>query len=114
SVAAAVTQTRQGLEIFSRATGTTPLGGKYGGWDYNRFAEDAINECGFVWWCRDWTPRNISGRVPDSYYEPQFFGPNLVVALPSTVHGQFWDRRQIDLLLARGQVIAVAEHIAPV
>lgn len=114
SVTAAVTQTRRGLEIFSRATGGTPLGGKYGGWDYNGFAEDAVNECGFLWWCRDWTPRNISGRVPDSYYEPQFFGRDLVVALPSTVHGYFWDRRQIDLLFARRQVIAVAEHIAPV
>ena len=30
------------------------------------------------------------------------------------MHGHFWDRRQIDLLLARRQVIAIAEHIAPV
>jgi hypothetical protein len=37
-----------------------------------------------------------------------------VVSLPSTVHGFFWDRRQIDVLLARRQVISIAEHIAPV
>jgi hypothetical protein len=42
------------------------------------------------------------------------FGHNLVVSLPSTVHGFFWDRRQIDLLLKHGQVISIAEHIAPV
>jgi hypothetical protein len=114
SVAAAVTQTRRGLQVFSRATGAVPRGGKYGGWDYNGFAEDAVNECGFLWWCRDWTSRNVTGHIPDGYYEPQFFGRNLVVALPSTVHGHFWDRRQIDLLLARRQIIAVAEHIAPV
>ena len=114
SVEAAVTQTRKGLDVFSRATGVFPSGGKYGGWDYNDFAEEAVNECGFFWWCRDWTPRDVTGRVSDDYYEPQFFGRNLVVALPSTVHGHFWDRRQIDLLLARRQVIAIAEHIAPV
>jgi hypothetical protein len=55
----------------------------------------------------------VAGLIPDNYYEPQFFGSNLVVSLPSTVHGHLWDRRQIDLLLARRQVISVAEHIAP-
>src|SRR4051812_9584777 len=48
SVAAAVTQTKRGLEIFVRATGAVPRGGKYGGWDYNGFAEDAVSECGFL------------------------------------------------------------------
>ena len=113
SVDAAVAQTRKGLEIFARATGAVPIGGKYGGWDYNHFAEEAVNECGFLWWCRDWTPRDVTARVPDDYYEPQFFGRNLVVSLPSTVHGHFWDRRQVDVLLRRRQVIAVAEHISP-
>ena len=110
---AAVVQTKRGLEIFSRATGALPRGGKYGGWDYNHFSDDAVNDCGFFWWCRDWTPRDVAGRIPNDYYEPQFFGSNLVVSLPSTVHGHFWDRRQIDLLLARRQIISVAEHIAP-
>jgi hypothetical protein len=111
---AAIAQTMRGLEIFRRATGSVPRGGKYGGWDYNTFADAAVNDCGFLWWCRDWTPRDVTGRIPDHYYEPQFFGSNLVVALPSTVHGQFWDRRQIDLLLDRRQLIAVEEHIAAV
>jgi peptidoglycan/xylan/chitin deacetylase (PgdA/CDA1 family) len=114
STSAAVEQTRRGLEIFRNATGTVPRGGKYGGWAYNEFAEAALNECGFTWWCRDWTPRDIGGSVADGYYEPQFFGRNLVVSLPSTVHGFFWDRRQVDLLLQHGQVIAIAEHISPV
>lgn len=114
SLEAAVTQTRQGLEIFSRATGAIPWGGKYGGWDYNGFSDEAVDHCGFLWWCRDWSPLDVSGRIPGHYYEPQFFGRNLVVALPSAVHGRFWDRRQIDLLLARRQVIAVEEHIAPI
>jgi hypothetical protein len=111
---AAVTQTRQGLDVFSRAIGSLPRGGKYGGWEYNGFADGAVDDSGFLWWCRDWMPRDIGGRVADDYYEPQFFGHNLVVALPSTVHGHFWDPRQIDRLLARRQLIAIEEHIAPV
>jgi hypothetical protein len=111
---AAVAQTKKGLGTFSRAIGAVPRGGKYGGWEYNGFAEGAVDDCGFLWWCRDWMPRDIAGRIPDDYYEAQLFGSNLVVALPSTVHGHFWDRRQVDLLLARRQVIAIEEHIAPV
>ena len=111
---AAVAQTRQGLDTFSRAIGVLPRGGKYGGWDYNGLADGAVDETGFIWWCRDWMPRDIADQVPDAYYEPQFFGRNLVVALPSTVHGHFWDTRQVDVLLARRQLISIEEHIAPV
>lgn len=114
SLEAAVAQTRRGLDIFSRAVGAAPRGGKYGGWDYNPFADDAVGECGFLWWCRDWMPTDVTGRISDGYYEPQFFGRSLAVALPSTVHGHLWGRRQVDLLLARQQVIAVTEHIAPI
>lgn len=114
STDAAIAQTRRGLDIFARATGLSPQGGKYGGWDYNGFAEEAVDHCGFLWWCRDWTPRDVTGRIADDYYEPQFFGRGLVVGLPSTVHGKLWDRFQIDLLLSRRQIIAVEEHIAPV
>lgn len=114
SRAAAIEQTRRGLEIFRRATGDTPRGGKYGGWDYNDYADDAVSDCGFTWWCRDWMPRDVTGEIEDGYYEPQFFGDNLVVALPTTVHGHYWDSRQIDLLLAERQLISIEEHIAPV
>lgn len=114
SVDAAVAQTKRGLEIFAHATGATPRGGKYGGWEYNEFAEEAVDRCGFVWWCRDWMPRDVTRRIPDEYYEPHLFGPGLVVALPTTVHGRFWDRHQIDILLAQRQLIAIEEHIAPI
>ena len=111
---AAVAQTRQGLETFAKAIGRTPRGGKYGGWDYNEHADGAVDASGFLWWCRDWMPRDLTGRIADAYYQPQFFGRNLVVALPTTVHGHFWDSRQIDLLLEKRQVIGIEEHIAPV
>ena len=111
---AAVEQTRKGIEIFRRATGNAPSGGKYGGWEYNEFSEAAIRELGFSWWCRDWMPRDVTGTIPDEYYEPQFFGAPPVLALPSTVHGYFWDRHQIDILLGRRQIIGIEEHIAPI
>lgn len=107
-------QTRLGLEIFHRATGAIPRGGKYGGWDYNEHADEAVAALGFQWWCRDWTPRDVSGQVADEYYDTTFFGKDRVVALPTTVHGHFWDPRQIALLLARRQIISIEEHIAPV
>jgi hypothetical protein len=102
------------LEIFSRVIGAGPCGGKYGGYEYNGFAGEAVDDCGFLWWCRDWMPRDVKGLIMDQYYEPQFFGNNFVVALPSTLHGHFWDHRQVNLLLAHRQVIAVTEHIAPI
>ncbi len=111
---AAVAQTKLGLEAFVRAVGVRPLGGKYGGWDYNEHAEGAVDASGFLWWCRDWMPRDVSDRRADGYYDPQYFGTGLVVALPSTVHGHFWDTRQVERLLARRQVIAIEEHIAPI
>jgi hypothetical protein len=111
---AAVSQTQAGLDFFRRATGTVPRGGKYGGWDYNEFADHAVSDCGFAWWCRDWMPRDVTDSIDDAYYEPQFFGANQVLALPSTVHGHFWDSRQIDVLLARQQIISIEEHVAPV
>ena len=40
--------------------------------------------------------------------------PDLVVALPSTVHGHSGIAGRSSLLLARRQVIAIEEHIAPV
>ena len=110
---AAVAQTKQGLDIFARAIGSVPRGGKYGGWEYNGHAEGAVDDSGFIWWCRDWMPRDITDSIADDYYEPQFFGSNRVVALPSTVHGHFWDPRQIDRLLRHRQLIAIEEHIAP-
>lgn len=114
SVAAAVEQGRRGLGMFECAIGARPLGGKYGGWDYNEHAEAAVNELGFLWWCRDWMPRDISGNVPSGYYEPSFFGEGPVIALPSTVHGHYWTRAQLDRLLRERQVISIEEHIAPV
>jgi hypothetical protein len=111
---AALEQTRQGLEIFERASGSIPRGGKYGGWEYNEFSEAALNELGFLWWCRDWMPRDVTGLIADDYYEPQFFGTAPVLGLPSTVHGHFWDRRQIDILLKRRQIISIEEHVAPI
>ena len=111
--AEAIVQTKKGLDIFSNVTGEVPQGGKYGGWDYNSFSDEIIDQCGFIWWCRDWMPRELNGSVPDGYYDPHFFGHKLVVALPSTIHGFYWNSRQIELLLKNRQIISIEEHIAP-
>ena len=87
SVALASRRRSWGSQSSNGRVGTLPAGGKFGGYDYNGFAAGLVDECGFLWWCRDWMPRDVTGRVPDDYYEPQFFGRNMLVALPSTVHG---------------------------
>lgn len=113
SIDDAVKQTEMGKDIFKDVFDEYPKGGKYGGWEYNGFADDSIDRAGFIWWSRDWMPRDTQDQICDSYYEPQFFGQNFVVALPSTIHGFQWSKKQIDLLLSKQQVISIEEHIAP-
>ena len=113
SVSEACDQISKGKEIFNDVLGRFPFGGKYGGWKYNELADESIDKSGFLWWCRDWMSRDVHDRIDDSYYDPQFFGDNLVVALPSTVHGFFWDVKQIDKLIDKKQIISIEEHIAP-
>ncbi|MDY6853832.1 MAG: hypothetical protein SWO11_03855 [Thermodesulfobacteriota bacterium] len=114
SVGEACEQIRKGKEIFKNVFGKYPNGGKYGGWQYNEFADESIDRSNFLWWCRDWMPRDVRNIIRDSYYEPQLFGKNLVVALPSTVHGFYWNKKQIDTLLRKKQMVSIEEHIAPI
>ncbi len=113
SVDDACEQISRGKEIFKEVLGEYPKGGKYGGWQYNDLADESIDRSSFSWWCRDWMPRDTLGRVCDGYYEPQFFGHNFVVALPSTIHGFYWSKHQIDKLIEKKQIISIEEHIAP-
>jgi hypothetical protein len=113
SIDEACEQIARGKEIFNNILGQYPSGGKYGGWEYNKFADTSIDLSGFLWWCRDWMPRDVTDHIDDRYYEPQFFGDCMVVALPSTVHGFFWDVKQIDKLIDKKQIISIEEHIAP-
>lgn len=108
----AVNQTRRGLNIFQTTLGHEPRGGKYGGWDYNDFADSVVAECGFRWWCRDWMPRDDGRNVPPEYYDTQYFGTPPVVAIPTTLHGHYWDVRQVEVLLQHQQIISIEEHIA--
>ena len=114
SVDEACEQIKKGKKIYKKMFGKYPTGGKYGGWSYNEYADDSIDQSGFSWWCRDWMPRDVSGRFDDSYYEPQFFGKNSVVAIPATIHGYLWDKKQIDMLINKKQIISIEEHIAPI
>ena len=105
-------QIRKGQEIYKNVFGFSAQGGKYGGYEYNNFADQSIDESKFLWWCRNWTPRAMSKQAHKSTYEPKFFGKNMVVDMPSTLHGRKWTKKQIEILLANQQIITIQEHIA--
>ena len=111
SIEDAVKQTRTGLDVYRKVFGAECSGGKYGGWEYNQYADTCIDRSGFKWWCRDWMEKDASAFVQSAYYEPQFFGANNVIAMPSTLHGNRWTPRQVDALIADRQIIAVEEHM---
>lgn len=111
SMEEALTQINKGQEISKKVFGFHLTGGKYGGWQYNAFADDAIDKSGFRWWCRDWMPKDSDGTTIPEYYEPHFFGSNKVIALPSTVHGWNWNKKQIKQLLKHKQIISIEEHM---
>jgi len=111
SIDTAMRQIREGLDIYQSVFGVFPGGGKYGGWEYNDFSDKTIDLSGFRWWCRDWMPKDITGAICKEYYEPQIFGENRIIALPSTIHGRQWTRGQIDRLLTDRQIISIEEHI---
>lgn len=112
NIETACLQIVEGVGIYRHVFGALPEGGKYGGWSYNTFGDASINNAGFKWWCRDWMPRDTRGDVADDYYECQTFGENSVVAIPATLHGFYWQKKQVDLLLEKKQVLSVEEHIA--
>lgn len=112
SIEQAIEQINKGKDIFKEVFGKYPSGGKYGGWKYNELADESIDRSRFIWWCRDFMPRDISGKIHDSYYEPRFFGEEFVLAIPSTIHGFHWNKKQIDTLINKKQIISIEEHIA--
>lgn len=136
SVEEAVKQIEKGKEIYFDTFGEYPKGGKYCGYEYNDFADESINETGFLWWCRDWNRGQDS--VPDKLrFELKYFGANKVIDIPSTVSGGLltiikgrstvkyiikivlkqlwinWRLKQIYDLLKNKQIISIQEHIAP-
>lgn len=103
-----------GKTIYREAFGHNPMGGKYCGYQKNAFSDESIAKSGFTWWCRDWTPCDVSGKSPDYLYDLEFFGAkDKVVSIPSTIHGKNWTRSQVETLLSRNQVISIQEHISP-
>lgn len=111
TLAKAVAKNNKGRELYKSILGKYPEGGKYGGWRYNDNADSSISESGFLWWCRDWMPRDTDGSIVDEYYELKYFGDSFVVAIPSTIHGRHWRKKQVDTLLRKRQVISIEEHI---
>ncbi|SHJ92679.1 Glycosyl hydrolase family 57 [Anaerobranca californiensis DSM 14826] len=48
----AIETINEGREIFYKALGYYPRGGKYPGYAYNNFSDESIAKTGFDWWCR--------------------------------------------------------------
>ncbi|CAN2048993.1 DUF2334 domain-containing protein [Candidatus Magnetomoraceae bacterium gMMP-1] len=111
-IATAIAQTHKGINIYRKVFGHKPYGGKYGGYAANQFSDTVIDRSGFMWWCRKWTPRLIGQDYNKNYYEPKYFGKNMLIDIPSTVHGRKWTKKQIDTLIKEKQIISIQEHIA--
>lgn len=114
TVEGAIQENNKGRDLYKSMLGKYPEGGKYGGWRYNDKADKSISSSGFLWWCRDWMPRDTDNSILDAYYEPQYFGDTFVVAIPSTVHGHNWRKKQVDTLLKKRQIISIEEHIGKI
>lgn len=136
SVEEAVEQIEQGKEIYFNTLGEYPKGGKYCGYEYNDFADESINQTGFLWWCRDWNrgQENISDEIR---FEPKYFGANRIIDIPSSIEGNLCTVRKggntikqfakvvlksvlckkklklINDLLRKRMIISIQVHIAP-
>ena len=136
TVQEAIAQIEKGKRIYADTFGEYPKGGKYCGYKYNDFADESINQTGFMWWCRDWNrgPKHI---VDEIRFEPKYFGVNNVIDIPSTLEGSLftikkkrnriehfakkvvkplWIKTKLKLikeLLKNRQLISIQEHIAP-
>lgn len=138
SVAEAVEETKRGLEIFERAVGRAPVGGKYPGYASNEHSDESIAACGFRWWCRRFNRSQIQSADTDpSELAPTWFADGAVLDLPTTMAGNLlppllrseWTRwpkrllqrramartlgRQLAGLVGHGLPITVQEHVAP-
>jgi hypothetical protein len=138
SVAAAVAETRAGLEIWGRVFGRPPLGGKYPGYAANEHGDASLETLGFRWWCRRFNRGPITSLAATAAeLAPRWFAGGELLDLPSTMagnvlppllHGEWlkrpkrlWQRRrllpvlrrQIAQLLEAGLPITIQEHIAP-
>jgi hypothetical protein len=138
SVAEAVAETERGLEIFERAVGRRPVGGKYPGYASNEHSDESIAACGFRWWCRRFNRGRIQDAdTPTEELAPRWFGGGDVLDLPSTLGGNLfppwlcsewikWPKRwfqrrslravgraQVSRLVEAGLPLTVQEHTAP-
>lgn len=104
---------RRGTQIYEQVFGEKPRGGKTGAYYMNRYIEESLSDYGFFWWCRDWTPKNLTKRGSSLLCAPKMFGAHGVIDLPSTINGRVWYRRQVENLLQDRQIISIQEHISP-
>jgi len=136
----AIETIEKGKEIFYKALGRYPKGGKYPGYAYNHFSDESIIKTGFEWWCRHndvWIEEN-KGDIKNYSYELEYFGG--VVDIPTTIDGSYYSmkvpqyaftKKYIKSLvykilkgksleglikerISKQQIISIQEHTSPV
>jgi hypothetical protein len=136
SIEEAIGQIEAGKNIFFDTLGELPLGGKYCGYRHNELSDESIDKTGFFWWCRDFNrPQQSVHYVKRN--EPEYFGSNRVIDIPTTLEGNLFcanerktlsdyinrfilrpikiNRRlkKVEDLLSGRHIISILEHIAP-
>lgn len=136
----AIEKIKIGKEIFKKAVGKYPKGGKYCGYIGGKYGDKSINETGFLWWHRFWNKgiENIGGyeKDPLKAYDIVEFGDKNVIDIPSTVIGGLFNlkskcffkttikyilrsyikrkkKKELEFLLTNKLVISIQEHICP-
>jgi len=136
----AIQTIEKGKEIFYRALGHYPRGGKYPGYAYNHFSDKSIAMTEFEWWCRhiDVAIEENKGDVENYSYELEYFDG--VVDIPTTIDGAYYSLKVpqyaftrkyaksliykllkgksleglIDARISKQQIISIQEHTSPV
>lgn len=136
----AIETIKQGREIFYKALGHYPRGGKYPGYAYNSFSDESIVKTGFDWWCRhlDVLLEDKRGDYENYSYEIERFDG--VIDIPSTIDGAYYSLKAMQYLFTRkyvksflyrivkgrtveklidervknNQIISIQEHTSPV
>jgi len=117
----AINTINKGKELFKDTVGQYPKGGKYCGYQSNKFSDESIAETGFEWWCRFYN-RGVETKVdqyftgkditPLTNFQFKRFGENGVVDIPTTIPGNLFNKsktknplKRIKTLINKKQIL---------
>ncbi len=129
----------RGRELFKKALGVYPMGGKYCGYKEGNFGSDSIANTSFRWWAYHWDGIIWDKESKDSRYNYDLEFNQGVIDIPTTVDGSTLSlrifkrlftrkylkslymyiiknktiERHIESLYHNQQVISIQEHSSP-